>query len=179
VRLIAATNSNLDQEVEQGTFRRDMFYRLNTFPVHIPPLRERRADIPVLMNFFLRIISAKQNKNIPGFSNSVTKLFQQYHWPGNVRELENIIERAIVLARDDVISVKDLPLTVTSNHNEEEEKRNKPFLELMTLEEAEKTLIDMALKKHSGVQTRAAKELGISERALRYKIKIKTEKTVD
>ena len=179
VRIITATNRDLEEAVKIKEFREDLYYRLNVVPIFLPPLRKRREDIIPLIDHFIDRFSKENDRIIKGITKEALKILVKYDYPGNIRELENIIERAIVLARDDVISVKDLPLTVTSNHNEEEEKRNKPFLELMTLEEAEKTLIDMALKKHSGVQTRAAKELGISERALRYKIKIKTEKTVD
>ena len=100
VRVIAATNSDLEQEVAQGTFRADLFHRLSTFPIRIPPLRERRADIPVLMNYFLRMTTKAHGKTIPGFSNKMVQLFQQYHWPGNIREMENIIERGVILAEE-------------------------------------------------------------------------------
>jgi DNA-binding NtrC family response regulator len=172
VRIIAATNKDLEEAVKLKEIREDLYYRLNVVPIFIPALKKRREDIPPLIEHFISKFSEENNKDIEGITQEARKALIMYDYPGNIRELENIIERAIVLARDDVISIKDLPLTVTSSHNEEDNQQ-KPFLELMTLEEAEKALIEMALQKHNGVQTRAAKELGISERALRYKIKIK------
>ena len=193
VRLIAATNSNLDMEVEQGTFRRDLFYRLNTFPVHIPPLRERRADIPVLMNYFLRIISEKQEKNITGFSNSVTKLFQQYHWPGNVRELENIIERGIILAEageaidiqhlimssDRVLSKEDIQnkdpfraFVLTNSTETPAEEIGKQLLDSgLSKEEINNSLIRAALERSEGNVTQAASLTGLSRSQINYWIK--------
>ncbi|MFH2129928.1 MAG: sigma-54 dependent transcriptional regulator [bacterium] len=176
VRIIAATNRNLEEAVKSKEMREDLYYRLNVVPIFLPPLRKRREDIIPLIEHFITKFSKENDRKIMGITKEARKILVKYDYPGNIRELENIIERAIVLTRDDVISVKDLPLTVTSNHKEEEEKRNTPFLELMTLEAAEQALIDMALEKHNGVQTRAAKELGISERALRYKIKTRAEK---
>lgn len=176
VRIIAATNRNLEEAVKLKEMREDLYYRLNVVPIFIPPLRKRREDIIPLIEHFITKFSDENERKIKGITKDARNTLVKYDYPGNIRELENIIERAIVLARDDIISIKDLPLTVTSSHNEEAEEKKAPFLELMTLEAAEKALIDMALEKHNGVQTRAAKELGISERALRYKIKIKGEK---
>ena len=172
VRIIAATNKDLEEAVRMKEIRDDLYYRLNVVPIFIPPLRKRREDIVPLIEHFISKFAKENNRNIKGVTQEAQKALIKYDFPGNIRELENIIERAIVLARDEVISIKDLPMTVTSGH-EEEEKDEKPLLELMPLEEAEKMLIEMALQKHNGVQTRAAKELGISERALRYKIKVK------
>jgi len=172
VRIIAATNRDLEEAVKQKEMREDLYYRLNVVPIFIPSLRNRREDIIPLIDHFIEKYTKENKRNIKGITQEAKKLLVRYDHPGNIRELENIIERAIVLARDDVITVKDLPLTVTSNHREDE-KSQTPFLELMTLEEAERKLIEIALEKHNGVQTRAAKELGISERALRYKIRIK------
>jgi len=177
VRIIAATNRNLEEAVKSREMREDLYYRLNVVPIFIPPLRKRREDIIPLIDHFITKFAAENDRRIRGITKEARQILVKYDYPGNIRELENIIERAIVLARDDVISVKDLPLTVTSSENEEvAETAGKPFLELMTLEAAEKALIEMALAKHNGVQTRAAKELGISERALRYKIKIKGDR---
>ncbi len=172
VRIIAATNKDLEDAVKAKEIREDLYYRLNVVPIFIPPLRKRREDILPLIDHFIAKFSKENNREIKGMTQEAKNILIKYDYPGNIRELENIVERAIVLARDDVITLKDLPLSVTSSH-EEEDKSKKPFLELMTLEEAEKALIEMALQKHNGVQTRAAKELGISERALRYKIKVK------
>ena len=172
VRIIAATNRDLEEAVKLKEMREDLYYRLNVVPIFIPPLRNRREDIFPLIDHFIEKYTQENNRKIKGITQEAKKLLVKYDHPGNIRELENIIERAIVLARDDVITVKDLPLTVTSNHCEED-KGETPFLELMPLEEAERKLIEMALEKHNGIQTRAAKELGISERALRYKIRQK------
>ncbi len=172
VRIIAATNKNLEEAVKAKEMREDLYYRLNVVPIFIPPLRKRREDILPLIDHFIDKFSKENKRDIEGITQEAQKILIKYDYPGNIRELENILERAIVLARDDVISIKDLPLSVTSNHKEDG-NGEKPFLELMSLEEAEKALIEMALQKHNGVQTRAAKELGISERALRYKIKVK------
>ena len=173
VRIIAATNRDLEEAVKQKDMREDLYYRLNVVPIFIPPLRNRREDIIPLIDNFIVKYATENNREIKGITQEAKKMLVKYEYPGNIRELENIIERAIVLARDEIITVKDLPLTVTSSHREEEGKTQTPFLELMTLEEAERQLIEIALEKHNGVQTRAAKELGISERALRYKIRIK------
>lgn len=172
VRIIAATNKDLEEAVKLKEMREDLYYRLNVVPIFIPPLRNRREDVIPLIEHFIDKFSKENNRKIKGITQEAQKALIKYDFPGNIRELENIIERAIVLARDDVISIKDLPLTVTSQHKEESAEE-KPLLELMPLEDAEKMLIEMALQKHNGVQTRAAKELGISERALRYKIKVK------
>ena len=169
VRILAATNRNLEEAVEAKLMREDLFYRLSVVPIYIPPLRNRRGDIMPLVEYFLEKYAKENNRKIQGITQEAQSVLVKYDYPGNIRELENIIERAIVIAREDVISIKDLPLTVTNQHKET--STDGPALELMTLEAAERRLIEMALKKHKGVQTRAAKELGISERALRYKIK--------
>ncbi|MCP4294754.1 MAG: sigma-54-dependent Fis family transcriptional regulator [Proteobacteria bacterium] len=177
VRIITATNRNLEKAVESKQFREDLFYRLNVVPIHIPPLKARRDDITALINHFIDRYSKENEKSIKGITQEARGFLVKYDYPGNIRELENIIERAIVLARDDVITIKDLPLTVTSTQ-QEKDLESQPYMELMTLEEAEKRLIGIALEKNNGVQTRAAKDLGISERALRYKIKTKGGKEV-
>ncbi len=169
VRILAATNRNLEEAVEAKLMREDLFYRLSVVPLYIPPLRNRRGDIMPLVEYFLEKYAKENHRTIQGITQEAQSVLVKYDYPGNIRELENIIERAIVIAREDVISIKDLPLTVTNQHKEA--PVDGPALELMTLEAAERRLIELALKKHKGVQTRAAKELGISERALRYKIK--------
>jgi len=175
VRILAATNRNLEEAVENKQMREDLFYRLSVVPIYLPSLRARREDIMPLVEYFVEKYAKENNRLIQGITKEAQSLLVKYDYPGNIRELENIIERAIVISRDEVLSVKDLPLTVTSQHKEEPAQGDAPFLELMTLEAAESRLIDLALKKHNGVQTRAAKELGISERALRYKIKSRGE----
>jgi len=173
VRILAATNRNLEEAVEAKLMREDLFYRLSVVPIYIPPLRNRRGDIMPLMDYFVEKYAKENGRDIQGITQEAQSVLVKYDYPGNIRELENIVERAIVISRDDVITLKDLPLTVTNQHAQETPQEPAPFLELMTLEAAEKQLIELALQKHDGVQTRAAKELGISERALRYKIKVK------
>lgn len=176
VRILAATNRNLEEAVEAKEMREDLFYRLSVVPIYIPPLRARREDIMPLVDHFIQKYAVENGRDIEGITQEAQSALVKYDYPGNIRELENIIERAIVISRDNVISVKDLPVGVHSHHKEATEQLGggeEPYLELMTLEEAEKKLIELALKKHQGVQTRAAKELGVSERALRYKIKTK------
>ncbi|MGK0291198.1 MAG: DNA-binding NtrC family response regulator [bacterium] len=171
VRVVAATNKNLEEAIINKEFREDLYYRLSVVPILIPPIRKRREDIPPLIEHFIQNFSKENNKVVRGITQEAKNSLIKYNYPGNIRELENIIERAIVICRQDVITLKDLPMIVTDSSKESSLKKSK--LELMTLEEAERRLIEMALKKHRGVQTRAAKELGISERALRYKLKIK------
>ena len=168
-RIITATNCDLEKAVELKEMREDLYYRLNVVPIYLPPLRKRREDIMPLIDHFIGKYAAENGKSIEGITQGAKSALVKYEYPGNIRELENLVERAIVIAREDIITIKDLPLTVTSNH--QESSADNSYLELMTLKEAEKRLIDMAMEKHDGVQTRAAKELGISERVLRYKIK--------
>jgi len=179
VRILAATNRNLEEAVESKVMREDLYYRLSVVPIYIPPLRNRRGDIMPLVEYFVEKYAKENGREIRGITQEAQSTLVKYDYPGNIRELENIIERAIVITRDDVISIKDLPLTVTNRHPKEVADEAPPFLELMTLEAAEKQLIELALLKHKGVQTRAAKELGISERALRYKIKVKGIKGIE
>ena len=172
VRIITATNKNIEEAVELKEMREDLYYRLNVVPIYIPPLKARREDIIQLIDHFILKYSKENQKTISGITQEAKSILVKYDYPGNIRELENIIERAIVIARDEVITKKDIPVTVTSVQKEDQ-KDTSSYIELMTLEAAEKKLIELALAKHNGIQTRAAKELGISERALRYKIKIK------
>jgi Nif-specific regulatory protein len=110
VRLIAATNKNLYEEVKQNRFREDLFFRLNVFPIFIPPLRERKEDISLLANFFLKKFNEELKKNIKNFSNEAINILNGYYWPGNVRELQNVVERSVVLCKDEIISRKDIYL---------------------------------------------------------------------
>ncbi len=172
VRLIAATNRDLESAMREGTFREDLYYRLNVVTVSIPPLRERKEDIPALLEHFLRKYSAENDKQISGVTAEVRDLLMRYSYPGNVRELENIIERAVVLAKGDIITTADIPLHLKTVESEEKicvAKRDGSLNE--TLETLERGLILDALKETGGVQTHAAEKLGISERVLRYKIR--------
>jgi two-component system NtrC family response regulator len=167
VRILAATHRDLEALVRAGQFREDLYYRLNVVTIVLPPLRERRQDLPPLMNHFLKYFAEKNQKTIRGFTHDAREALLRYDYPGNVRELENIIERAVVLTRDEVIGRADLPLSI---HEPEEEKDEGATLPAAT-EGMERRMIREALARSGGVQTRAAELLGISERALRYKLK--------
>jgi DNA-binding NtrC family response regulator len=165
VRIITATNKNLDEEVKKGAFREDLYYRLNVVNIRVPPLRERKEDILLLIDFFLKKYNARHKKNVKGVTREVRDMLMKYDYPGNVRELENITERAIVLTRGDYISKEDLP-AFSSETKDLLEKNMKE-----TVETIERNMILDALIGSEWVQTKAASILGLSERMLRYKIK--------
>jgi two-component system NtrC family response regulator len=170
VRVIAATNQNLEEIMKKGLFREDLYYRLNVITIPLPPLRERREDIPLLIDYFLKNYSKVNQKSISDISKEARSLLLRHSYPGNVRELENLIERAVVLCRGEVITSQDLPFHLQEGKSEMEfRKKEKSLPE--SLEEIEKDLIIKALHQHQRIQTRAAESLGISERVLRYKIK--------
>jgi two-component system NtrC family response regulator len=166
VRILAATHRDLEVLVKAGQFRDDLYFRLNVVTIILPPLRERREDVPMLMDHFLRVFAEKNRKTIRGFTQEAREVLLRYDYPGNVRELENIIERAVVLTRDDVIGRADLPLTMEELEGKENEEASLPA----AVEGIERRMIREALVRSNGVQTRAAELLGISERALRYKL---------
>jgi two-component system NtrC family response regulator len=173
VRVIAASNRNLVEMVDNGTFREDLFYRLNVLMIEIPPLRERGADILLLAEHFLKIFSGDIGKPIQTFCKEAQDYLLGHHWPGNVRELKNVIERAVVLCRGKKITADDLPLELRQGgasikHVLGTKDLSKPLPELM--EEIEKGLIEEALRKSGGVQARAARLLGISPTNLQYKL---------
>ena len=172
VRLIAATNRDLESAMREGTFREDLYYRLNVVMIPLPPLRERKEDIPALLEHFLGKYRTENRKEITGVSAEARDLLMRYSYPGNVRELENIIERAVVLSHGGIITSADLPLHIRTAENEEKICVTKKGSSLNdTLDTVERGLILEALKDSGGVQTRAAEKLGISERVLRYKLK--------
>ncbi len=169
VRIIAATNKNLEEEVAQGKFRQDLYYRLNVVPIIIPPLKERQEDIPYLIDHFLSKF-ASSNKKFD-LSKEVYELMLMYPWPGNIRELENAIEHAIVMAESSAIKVKDLPIAI-KNYQEQGGKGERQVSGgQATLEDMEKTAILNALEKTAVNFTRAARLLGITRRTLGYRIK--------
>jgi two-component system NtrC family response regulator len=151
-------------------FREDLYYRLNVIAVPLPPLRDRREDIPLLIDYFLKKYSKVNQKSISDISKEARSLLLRHSYPGNVRELENLIERAVVLCRGEVITTQDLPFHLREGKSEIEFRKKEKSLP-DSLEEIEKGLILKALDQHQGIQTRAAESLGISERVLRYKIK--------
>lgn len=170
IRVIAATNRDLQQDVKEGRFREDLFYRLNVVTIPIPSLRERMNDIPLLAEHFLRKYNDENKKDIRGFTPEVMKLFMSYEWLGNVRELENIVERAVVLCNFEKIVVDNIPPNII---NAAGDKRHifEPSPEGMSLSEVEKKIIHKALEDVRWNQTRASQVLGISRKQLRTKMK--------
>jgi two-component system NtrC family response regulator len=172
VRVIAATNRNLGEAIQKGTFREDLYYRLNVVTISLPPLRGRKEDIPLLVEHFLKKYNRENKKNVTSLSKEARDLLMRYDYPGNVRELENIVERAVVLCRGDTLTTQDLPINLREGKAEATLGRDRGGRSLPdTLDEIESQLILKALERSGGVQTKAAEELGISERVLRYKMK--------
>ena len=167
VRLIAATSRGLEELVSTGRFREDLYYRLNVVPVFLPALRERKDDIPILIEHFLKRFNEENKKNI-SLSPESLRMLIDYYWPGNVRELENTIERLVVMSATDNISASDLPISLSIPRIKDTIKGTS----LITgIEEIEKSNILNALDKTGGVQARAAKLLGITPRQIGYKIR--------
>lgn len=171
VRIIAATNQNLEKKIKDGTFREDLYYRLNVVTIMIPPLRERREDIPPLIEHFIDYYCKENKRDKLEISKEAFDKLMKFNYPGNIRELENIIERAVVLTRGNTITSDDLPVPVRGFM----EELSRPVLGKGTLPEqlhaVERLMISNALKETRGNQTLAGKLLGISERNLRYKLK--------
>lgn len=170
VRLISATNRDLEALMRQGSFREDLFYRLNVVTLKIPPLRERREDIPPLIDHFLQRFARDNRKAIAGLSREARDLLIKYDYPGNVRELENILERAVVIARGNVITREDLPFPEASSPPASVAS-SRPATLPEAVADLERRMIREALEKTGRHQTRAAALLGLSERMLRYKLK--------
>ena len=167
-RVIAATNRDLEAMVRQGEFREDLYYRLNVVTIDLPPLRSRREDIPLLVDHFLRRFAAESKAAVESVSREAMDVLLKYEYPGNVRELENIVHRAVVLARGPVVTTADLPLHVAELRSEGQQP---PASFVERVAQFERELILEALERAGGVQTRAARELGMSERHLRYKLR--------
>ncbi len=170
VRIIAATNQNLEKKIKEGTFREDLFYRLNIVSIHIPALRERKEDILPFIEFFINKYSKENSKENLEISKEAVDFLLKYNYPGNVRELENIIERAVVLARGNIISANDLPMNIRGLKGEDTFSVDSSSTLNEQVEALEKRLIYDALKQTNGNQTQAGKLLGITERNLRYKL---------
>jgi DNA-binding NtrC family response regulator len=170
VRIVTATNRDLDAKIGEGSFREDLFYRLNVVTIEIPPLRERKEDIPPLIDHFLNRFATENGKIVQGTDLETRDLLLKYDYPGNVRELENIIERAVVITRSDVVSSRDLPFSGSSPGEAKSEVTATASLKT-SLEGLEHQMIKDAMTQTKNHQTRAASLLGISERTLRYKLK--------
>lgn len=200
VRIIAATNRDLEQEVQKGRFREDLFYRLNVISIHAPPLRERDGDVKMLADFFLKRFAKSQNKNLKGIHPDALEALVAYHWPGNIRELENVIERSVALETGKVISLGSLPPGLAGGNNElgvnsagSKSSSSARTRDLVidgndirvpvpdfsqgpvdldeVLSKVEKAFLVSALKYAGGIKKKAAKLLGITFRSIRYRLK--------
>lgn len=174
-RIISATNRNIKQAIKDGTFRNDLYYRLQVIPIYLPPLRERVEDIPLLANHFIGIFNREFKKNIKKIGKDITELLRNYSWPGNVRELRNIIERAILLEAEDEILPGHLPLEITKGEEaaetlQESETLNELFP--ISLRDIERIVIRKTLERTEGNKSKAARILGISRQTLREKTKL-------
>lgn len=165
-RVIAATHKKLEEEIKRGRFREDLFYRLNVIPINVPPLRDRKEDIPLLADYFLRKYALENQKFVRGIDQMAMDALIRYDWPGNIRELENMIERAVVLTRHEVISLADLP----KKFNEKALDVKVEDVQSLKLSEIERATILKALEMEKWNQTRAAERLGITRRQLRIRM---------
>lgn len=182
VRVLAATHRDLRREVEAGRFREDLFYRLNVFPIHIPPLRERVEDIGLLARHFLARFGEEMGKRVAGFTPAALAALEAHRWPGNVRELQNYVERAMILARRELIDVGDLPPEVAAPSRRESAGASAMVTNDLDaeMERLERAYIEEALRRAGGVQAQAARDLGIAERSLWHRVKrlgVKVRKT--
>ncbi len=169
IRLLSATNKNLEEEVRKGTLREDLYYRISVFPIRLPPLRERKEDIPLLVSFFLQRYSKRENKKIDNIQREALKVLMGYHWPGNVRELENVIERAVVISGSGKIEINDLPQHIETFGREDIEYSDETlprWIERLEIEILQKTLLEF-----EGNITQAAKKLGIGRATIYRKAK--------
>ncbi len=180
VRIIAATNVTLDRAVAQGTFRNDLYYRLNVVPINLPPLRNRRDDIPLLLDHFLRASNARNEKSLR-MTREFLDFLTAYDWPGNVRELQNLVERLVILAGSDVLRVEDLPDYMLRPESVRIAASVEPVLSSGTvatppgtrksLKDLEREQVESALIRNGWVQSRAARELGLTQRQMGYRMK--------
>jgi DNA-binding NtrC family response regulator len=170
VRLVVATNRDLSKEVAEGRFREDLFYRLNVVRLHLPPLRERLSDIPLLVRLFAERISEENGRKPPRVSPEVLARLSSHDWPGNIRELRNVVENMIVFLEGDTLEAGHLPSQFLDAASAASKTRNSIHLG-QTLQEAEECLIRQTLDSHGGNRTKAAAALGISRRTLQRKLK--------
>lgn len=175
VRTIAATHRELENAILEGTFRQDLYYRLNVVPIRLPPLRERREDIPLLISHFLEIFNKENNKKV-SLSNEMIQLLIQYDWPGNVRELENCMERLVVLAEEESVNLRNIPPAIETYFNDIQKvtpppRSSKRVSLAETMQGMEQEALKKALDRCGWVQAKAARLLGITPRQVAYKIK--------
>ena len=167
IRIVSASNKNLEESVKAGTFREDLYYRLSVVPLNLPPLRKRKEDIPLLLDHFLAKFSNKMKKAVPRVSDDAMEMLVDYAWPGNVRELEHTVERILILEDTDVIRPRDLPSFISRRQSEFQMFPEEP----LSLEELEKKYIRFVLSRTKGRKAKAANILGINRKTLGQKIK--------
>jgi transcriptional regulator with PAS, ATPase and Fis domain len=169
VRVIAATNQDLREALEQGTFREDLYYRLNVVPMNIPPLRERKEDIPFLANHFIRKLAPDSGSRVESITDAAMDKLLSYHWPGNVRELENVIERSLVMATGTRLDAADIRLETAPRQRAQADEH--AFLPAgLSLDQYEQEIIREALRRADGNKSQAARLLGLTRNALRYRL---------
>jgi DNA-binding NtrC family response regulator len=176
VRILAATHRNLEDSIARGEFREDLYYRLSVIPLTLPPLRERKEDIPLLLQYFMDQFNRMRNRTLQGFSSTALPMLIHYHWPGNVRELENLVDRLVVLKGQGIIEPEDLPekMRVAWTHAPAASVLEIPeqgFCLDIAVREFERELISKALQKADGVKNKAAQLLGIKRTTLIEKLK--------
>jgi Nif-specific regulatory protein len=179
VRIVAATNVSLEQAVANGEFRADLYYRLNVVPIVLPPLRDRKEDIPLLFSHFLSKSNERNGREIK-ITSELLDFLINYSWPGNVREMQNLVERMVILAEGDRLGLADLPSSLfslekmkleKSREVEDQSGTRQPNFTRKSLQDIERTEIEAALRRHGWVQVRAARDLGLTERQIGYRIK--------
>lgn len=168
VRVIAATNQDLRAALEQGTFREDLFYRLNVVPINMPPLRKRKEDIPFLAEYFLGKYSREAGRPMEGFTAEALRILESHHWPGNVRELENVVERAVVLSRGKQLDAADI--RIDDLHRRPTASEDQFLPPGMSLDDYERYLIQEAMRRAEGNKSQAARLLGLTRNAFRYRL---------
>jgi two-component system response regulator HydG len=173
VRILAATNRNLEEEVEKGNFREDLYYRLNVVTLNVPPLRERQEDIPLLAHYFLERYADKNRKKVQGFSPLAMDMLIKYKWPGNVRELENTVERGVILLGGEFITERELPSNIVEPYLEKNDwlDYKRPFTSDFSLEQIERDAILSALDATGGNKSETARRLKINRKTLYKKLK--------
>jgi DNA-binding NtrC family response regulator len=169
VRLVLATNEDLAQRVEEGSFRRDLYYRISVVPIHLPPLRERVGDVPLLAAHFLKHFAAENDKNVTRIDDNAMTLLQAHRWPGNIRELENVIERGVILAQGDVLTPRDLPPDLTSSAAAPEPGQTLPLRKALEIPERE--IIERTLRSHGWNRQETAAALMINRTTLFNKMR--------
>jgi Nif-specific regulatory protein len=168
VRVVAATNADLERMMQEGRFREDLYYRLNVFPIYVPPLRDRKSDIPLLTDYFLEKFAAETGRDVKRISTPAIELMMSYHWPGNVRELENCIARAVLIAQEGVVREHHLPPTLQTGRSSGTSKTGS-LQDLMMGYERE--ILVEAMKNAGGNQSQAARALGTTARILGYRLR--------